>query len=79
MNIPLFAALVGIIIALGTAAWGALKLAAKAGVLIEAIGEMRASLGKWMERVQKLESWREHELGRREGETGRHRMPVEDR
>lgn len=71
-------ALIGCVLALAAAAWGALKLAAKAGVLVEAIGEMRTSLGKWMERVQKLESWRDRELGRREGETGRHRMPVRD-
>ncbi len=78
MNAPLIMALIGVVLALTGAAWGALKLAAKAGVLIEAIGEMRASLGKWMERVQKLESWRDREQGRREGETGRHRMPTRE-
>jgi hypothetical protein len=78
MNVPLIAALVGVAASLGTAGIGALVLAAKAGVLISQVGEMRASLAKWMERVDALEKWRANSDGARERErelTGRHRMP----
>lgn len=77
MNVPLLVTLVGLGLTLAAAAWGTLKLAAKAGVLVEQVGEMRTSLAKWMERVQKLEMWRERSIGRDEV-TGRHRAPPEE-
>lgn len=81
MNVPLIIALVGFGLTLAAAAWGSLKLAAKAGVLIEQVGEMRTSLAKWMERVQALEMWRGETRAAAEAVrelTGRHRVPVRD-